>query len=90
LYIEQIAREAGMSADNLNALFHETFGMSCVQYLRAYRISHAASLLCLPGARVTEVAFSVGFETLSHFNTSFRRFQGVSPREYMQLHKLAK
>jgi AraC-like DNA-binding protein len=90
LYIEQIAREAGLNAENLNALFHETFGMSCVQYLRAYRISHAASLLCLPGARVTEVAFSVGFETLSHFNTSFRRFQGVSPREYIQLHKLTK
>jgi AraC-like DNA-binding protein len=90
LYIEQIAREAGLSADNLNMLFHQTFGMSCVQYLRAYRISHAASLLCLPGARVTEVAFSVGFETLSHFNTSFRRFQGVSPREYIQSHKLTK
>jgi len=87
LYIEQIAREAGLSADNLHTLFRDTFGMSCVQYLRAYRVSHAASLLCLPEARVTEVAFAVGFETLSHFNTSFRQFLGMSPREYIRSHK---
>ena len=90
LYIEQIAREAGLSADSLHRLFRDAFGMSCVQYLRAYRISHAASLLCMPGARVTEVAFAVGFETLSHFNTSFRRFQGMSPSDYIRSHKAAK
>jgi AraC-like DNA-binding protein len=90
LYIEQIAREAGLSADSLHRLFRDAFGMSCVQYLRAYRISHAASLLCMPGARVTEVAFAVGFETLSHFNTSFRRFQGMSPSDYIRSHKPAK
>jgi AraC-like DNA-binding protein len=62
------------------------FGMSCFQYLGAYRISHAASLLCLPGARVTEVAPAVGFETFSHFNAAFRRFQGMSPTEYIRVH----
>jgi AraC-like DNA-binding protein/mannose-6-phosphate isomerase-like protein (cupin superfamily) len=87
LYIEQIAREVGLSTENLHTLFCDTFGMTCVQYLRAYRISHAASLLCLPGSRVTEVAFAVGFETLSYFNTSFRRFQGMSPRDYMRFQK---
>jgi len=86
LYIEQIAREAGLSTDDLYRLFREAFGMSCVQYLRSYRISHAASLLSLPGARVTEVAPAVGFETLSHFNASFRQFQGMSPRDYMRSH----
>jgi AraC-like DNA-binding protein/mannose-6-phosphate isomerase-like protein (cupin superfamily) len=87
LYIEQIAREAGVSADDLYRLFRDAFGMSCIQYLRAYRISHAASLLSLPDARVTEIALAVGFETFSHFNASFRRFQGMSPREYMRSHK---
>jgi AraC-like DNA-binding protein len=86
LYIEQIAREAGMSAQGLHRLFSGVFGMSCVQYLGAYRISHAASLLCLPGARVTEVALAVGFETFSHFNAAFRRFQGMSPTEYMRVY----
>jgi AraC-like DNA-binding protein/quercetin dioxygenase-like cupin family protein len=84
LYIEQIAREVGMSTNGLHRLFRDAFGMSCIQYLGAYRISHATSLLCLPGARVTEVAPAVGFETLSHFNSAFRRFQGMSPTEYIR------
>ena len=38
----------------------------------------------LPGARVTEVAMEVGFETLSHFNLSFRKFCECSPSEYIR------
>lgn len=87
LYVEQIARVAGLSVSRLQAMFHEALGMSCVQYLRTYRISHASALLCAPGARVTDIALSVGFETLSHFNTSFRSFMGMSPTQYMQKYR---
>jgi AraC-like DNA-binding protein len=36
----------------------------------------------MPDARVTEVAFNVGFETLSHFNTSFHALMGMAPTRY--------
>jgi len=84
LYIEQIAREVGLSSKGLNRLFRGTFGMSCINYLGAYRISHATSLLSQPGVRVTEVSAAVGFETLSHFNSAFRRSKGMSPSEYIR------
>jgi AraC-like DNA-binding protein len=87
LYIEQIAREVGLSTKGLHRLFRSTFGMSCIHYLGAYRISHATSLLALPGARVTEVSAAVGFETLSHFNAAFRRSRGMSPSEYIRSNK---
>jgi AraC-like DNA-binding protein len=87
LYIETIAAAVGLGPTRLHALFRDAFGMSCLQYLRAYRISHAASLLCLPDARVTEIAFAVGFESLSHFNASFRHFQGMSPRDYIRIQR---
>jgi AraC family transcriptional regulator len=61
--------------------------MSCLQYLRSYRISQAAALLRLPDARVKEVGLSVGFETLSHFNISFHKFLGMSPTDYMHRQK---
>jgi AraC family transcriptional regulator, melibiose operon regulatory protein len=76
-----------MSVKDLRRLFRDAFGMSCIHYLSAYRISHAASLLCLPGARISEVGPAVGFETLSHFNSAFRRSQGMSPTEYVRSHK---
>jgi AraC-like DNA-binding protein len=84
LYIEHIARAAGLSVSWLQTTFREALGMNCVHYLRALRISHAKTLLCAPEARVTEVALRAGFETLSHFNTSFRTLIGMSPTEYMR------
>jgi len=83
LYVGQIANAAGTGITRLQAMFQKTFDMSCIQYLRSYRISRAAELLSQPGARVTEVALATGFETLSHFNTSFHRLRGQSPRAYM-------
>jgi AraC family transcriptional regulator, arabinose operon regulatory protein len=84
IYVKQIARAVGLSVCRLQAVFRDALGMSCVQYLRAYRISRAAALLCNPEARVTEVALDAGFETLSHFNTSFRELMGMSPTEYIR------
>lgn len=82
LYVSQIAQATGTSEAHLQALFKQALGMSCIQYLRSYRISHAAAFLQDPKARVTEVAFAVGFESLGHFNSSFRNFLGLSPRQY--------
>lgn len=83
IYVEDLSKAVGLSVSRLQAMFRDAFGMSCVQYLRAYRISNATARLCLPDARVTEVAFSVGFETLSHFNTTFRTLMGMSPTEFI-------
>jgi AraC-like DNA-binding protein len=35
-----------------------------------------------PNLRISEIAFEVGFQSLSQFNRSFRRVAGVSPKEY--------
>jgi len=84
IYVQDLAKFAGLSQGRLQSTFRRAMGMSCMQYLRSYRISHACALLCLPGARVTEVAMEVGFETLSHFNLSFRRFCECSPTDYIR------
>jgi len=84
LYVEQVAKAAGLSVSRLQAMFRDAFGMSCMQYLRYYRIWRATAMLCMTGARVTEVAFAVGFETLSHFNSSFKAITGFSPSDFMR------
>jgi len=84
LYIEQIAKAAGLSVSMMQSSFRRAMGVSCVRYIRAYRISRALALLGEPCARVTEISMEVGFETLSHFNTSFRELTGMSPTEYIR------
>jgi AraC-like DNA-binding protein len=84
IYIEQIARAVGLSVSTLQSHFRKAMGVSCVHYIRAYRITRAIALLGQPNAWVTEIAMEVGFETLSHFNTSFREMTGMSPTEYIR------
>lgn len=83
VYVRDVARAAGLSESRLKAVFRESLGLSCVQYLKSYRVSLAASMLGRSRRQVTEVALAAGFETLSHFNSTFREITGMSPTEYI-------
>ena len=82
IYAKNVARAAGMSESRLKILFRNGLGMSWVKYLQGYRIHRAAALLGESGHNVTEAALAVGFESLSHFNATFRSFMGASPSHY--------
>jgi AraC family transcriptional regulator, L-rhamnose operon transcriptional activator RhaR len=82
VYAREVARAAGVSESRLKALFQEALGLSWVKYLQGYRIHRAAALLSESTYNVTEAALAVGFESLSHFNATFRSFLGVSPKHY--------
>jgi AraC-like DNA-binding protein len=83
LYIEEIARFVGISDSRLKTIFRESLGMSCVQYIKTYRISLAAAEMCASRRSITDIAFSVGYETLSNFNTAFHKLMGMSPTKYI-------
>jgi AraC-like DNA-binding protein len=82
IYARDLARVAGVSESRLKALFQVVLGMPWSRFLQGYRIHRAAALLSEPGHNVLEVALSVGFESLSHFNATFRSVMGVSPSVY--------
>jgi AraC-like DNA-binding protein len=84
IYAQEIAQRSGVSESRLKQLFHDTLGMPWSRYLQCYRIHRALDYLGLPGRNVTETALAVGFESLSHFNSTFRALMGTSPRAYAQ------
>jgi AraC-like DNA-binding protein len=86
IYAEAVARAAGVSMSRLKILFHQALGISWVKYLQGYRVRRAAALLSQPGVSVTEAAYSVGFESISHFNATFRSCMNVCPTLY-QTHR---
>lgn len=82
IYAHELAAVAGVSESRLKALFQEMLGMPWTQYLRSYRIYRAAALLCEGDHNVLEAALAVGFQSLSHFNITFRSVMGVNPSVY--------
>jgi AraC-like DNA-binding protein len=87
IYARDVARSAGVSESRLKVLFNDALGLSWVKYLQGYRIHRAAALLNESGHNVTDAALAVGFESLSHFNETFRSFTGVSPKHYIHNYK---
>jgi AraC-like DNA-binding protein len=82
LTIELFAREMKLNRKHAIAVFQQVFGTTLADYVCRYRISNAQRLLVMTKASVVEIASSVGFESLSHFNRMFQKNCGCSPREY--------
>ena len=84
IYARELAAAVGMCQSRLKVLFREALGISWLHFLQGYRIERAAALLNDPHYRVIEAALAVGFESLSHFNATFRAFMNVSPTDYQK------
>jgi AraC-like DNA-binding protein/ligand-binding sensor protein len=79
LALADVARVVNMSTFYFCKTFKKATGMTFTDYLSRVRIEKARELLLNPNARVSEVAFAVGFQSLTHFNRVFRRLLGQSP-----------
>jgi len=75
----ELARAAGMSHPKLNRCFKSLYGMTAFHVLRQERLHRARHLLEDRRLTVTEAAYSVGYDSLSHFSQAYRKQFGVSP-----------
>ncbi|MEM9236373.1 MAG: helix-turn-helix domain-containing protein [Verrucomicrobiota bacterium] len=79
-----VAREAGLSESHFCRLFKEATGLTLTDYVNRCRVEWAKKELLKPEIRVSEIAFLVGYQSLSQFNRSFARIVGTSPTRWRQ------
>jgi AraC-like DNA-binding protein len=77
-----VARQAGLSESHFCRVFKEVTGLTLTDYVNRQRIEWAKRELLKPDARVSEIAFKVGYQSLSQFNRSFARLTGRSPTRF--------
>jgi len=85
LTLKEFSPRVGLSQRRLGRLFREQVGVSFHAYLRMARQRKAAELLVDDARPLKEVAASVGYPDVSHFNHDFRRVFGASPRSFRRL-----
>ncbi|MEK7782224.1 MAG: helix-turn-helix transcriptional regulator [Verrucomicrobiota bacterium] len=59
--------------------FRKATGLSFTEFVSRTRVEQAKKLLLNPNLRISEVAFAVGFQSISNFNRMFKRIVGRSP-----------
>jgi AraC-like DNA-binding protein len=82
LSLGEVARALNVSPFYFCKLFKKATGLNFTEYLSRVRIEKAKGLLLNPNLRVSEIAYEVGFQSLTHFNRSFVRMAGSSPTAY--------
>ncbi len=80
--LEDAARTAGMSYHNLSRAFKRILGYGFVEHQNLIRTRRAQELLFTTDMSITDIAERLQFGTISHFNHTFKRYNGISPSDY--------
>jgi len=89
LPLGQVARAVHMSTFYFCKMFKNATGTHFTDYVSRVRVEKARNLLLNPNLRISEIAYEVGFQSLTHFNRIFKRLLGQSPTQYRGQVKLA-
>lgn len=82
LSLGQVAKAVNTSTFYFCKMFKKATGLNFTEYLSRVRVEKAKNLLLNPNLRVSEIAFEVGFQSLTHFNRVFKKITGQSPTDY--------
>src|SRR5947207_10047763 len=82
LSLTKVAKFAHISTNHLSEKFKEVTGVNFVEYIARIRFKNACELLGNANLRISEIAFAVGFQSLSQFNRVFKKLARKSPSRY--------
>lgn len=80
--VEQLAAASAMSPATFYRLFRQTVHMTPMQYLEAYRLKQAAQKLLFEKQTLSQIAETCGYCDEFHLSRNFKKYYGMSPREY--------
>jgi AraC-like DNA-binding protein len=84
LTLEEIAQCVNMSPKYFCRFFKEMTRRTPMDHLNYYRIERACQQLLTSDLSITEIAFNSGFNDLSYFIKTFKRYKGTTPKKYLQ------
>ena len=82
LSLAAVAQASGASVFHFCKVFKKTTGLRFTDYVGRMRLEDAKTQLLNPNRRVSEIAYDVGFQSLTQFNRMFKRTLGQSPTEF--------
>ncbi|WP_339875858.1 AraC family transcriptional regulator [uncultured Algoriphagus sp.] len=83
--LEEVAEQAYMSKEAFCRFFKLRTRKTFTQYVQQLRITEAKKLLLETDLSVAQISFQVGFQTLSHFNKTFKSLTEMTPKDWRKL-----
>lgn len=82
LKLDEIAEMANMNSSAFCRFFKDAMEKTFLQYVADMRIGYACKLLTIGDMEVSQIAVECGFDSIPHFNRTFKQLTGLTPTQY--------
>lgn len=82
--LDMIADKLNVTAGYLSSYMKEKTGTNFIDYLNQVRIDEAKALLRNSSERIKTIAEKVGYQNMNSFHRMFKKYTGITPKEYRQ------
>lgn len=83
LTLDDLAMAAGMNSKYFCRYFREMTHRTPIDYLNYYRIEQACFKLATSNDSIAEIGLSCGFNDVSYFIKTFKKYKGLTPKKYL-------
>ena len=80
--LSSLAKTFHFSETYLSKLIRKNLNQSFTDVLRTLKMNHALEYLMNTQMKISEIADSVGYDSVDHFSRTFRKVYGAPPQEY--------
>jgi len=84
--LKTLSEKACMSTTSFYRFFKRELGMSPIEYILNEKIKCAKNLLKNPTLQINEVCYLAGFEDANYFIRLFKKYEGITPKQYQLLY----
>lgn len=84
---DELAAMTSVSTVYFRKIFTEAYGMSPIRYVQHVRIAKAKEMLRSDFGSISDIAQSLGYQSIYHFSKAFKTVTGMSPSAYMKEHQ---
>lgn len=80
--LDEVARYVGMNRSSFCSFYKKMKGKSFFSELNEYRIKSSCVMLKETAMSIADICFAAGFDDIPHFNRTFKKITGISPKEF--------
>lgn len=84
LTVSEISRHIGVSLSYLSRVFKASTGNTIINYINEKKIEKAKDYLANTDMKIYEIADKLGFENTTYFSYFFKKYTGMSPKDYKE------